>query len=50
MRTVPNAAERIVATMEGPLGIPADSRIAGLTMMMYDIARKVVIPANVSFL
>ena len=47
--TVPNAAERIVATMEGPFGIPAASRIAGLTMMMYAIVRKVVIPANVSF-
>jgi len=35
--------------MEGPFGMPAASRIAGLTMMMYAIVMKVVIPANVSF-
>ncbi len=34
MSSVPNAAVRIVATVLGPCGIPANARIAGLTTMM----------------
>jgi len=47
--TVLNAAATMVATMEGPRGIPADSRIAGFTMMMQAIVRKVVVPARISW-
>jgi len=31
---VPKAAEMMVATIDGPNGMPAASRIAGLTTMM----------------
>jgi len=48
MNAVPNAADRIVATIDGPRGMPAAERIAGFTMMMYAIVRNVVIPATVS--
>ncbi len=34
IRIVPSAAVRIVASVEGPVGIPALARIAGLTTMM----------------
>ena len=39
----------MVATIDGPHGMPAASRIVGLTMMMYAIVTKVVTPASVSF-
>ena len=38
----------IVATIDGPNGIPAASRIFGLTMMMYAIVTNVVNPAVTS--
>ena len=34
MMTVPKAAAMMVAVVEGPRGMPAASRMAGLTMMM----------------
>ena len=46
--SVPNAAEMMVAVMDGPLGIPAASRMAGLTTMMYAMVRNVVKPASSS--
>lgn len=42
------AAEMIVAKKTAWLGIPDKERIAGLTKMIYDIAKKVVIPATTS--
>jgi len=48
MSMVPKKAARMVATMEGALGIPAASRMAGFTMIMYAMVRKVVAPAIVS--
>ncbi|MDZ7632042.1 MAG: hypothetical protein U5K74_12035 [Gemmatimonadaceae bacterium] len=46
--SVPKAAEMIVAVTEASRGMPAASRIAGFTMMMYAIVRKVAMPAIVS--
>jgi hypothetical protein len=40
----------IVATIDAPKGIPAASRIFGLTMMMYAIVTNVVSPARISCL
>src|SRR6476661_2862725 len=48
MRIEPTAATRIVATVLAPTGSPAAFRIAGLTTMMYAIARKVLAPASTS--
>src|SRR5262249_12000102 len=44
----PNTAASTVATVLGPRGMPANSRIAGLTTMMYAIVRKVVAPPSSS--
>jgi hypothetical protein len=44
----PKNALRIVAIIEGPKGIPADSRILGFTTIIYDIVKKVVAPAIIS--
>src|SRR5205085_5288431 len=48
MRNVPNAAVRIMATVEGPIGIPAAARMAGLTTMMYAMETNVVMPPTTS--
>jgi hypothetical protein len=37
-----------VATVLAPTGKPANFRIAGLTTMMYAIARNVVVPPMIS--
>src|SRR4051794_21842044 len=39
MRKLPNAAERHVAAVTAPSGIPASARIDGFTKMMYGIVR-----------
>src|SRR6266851_936586 len=44
----PIAATRIVATVLAPAGSPANFRMAGLTTMMYAIARNVVTPPMTS--
>src|SRR5438093_7650991 len=48
MSSDPIAATRIVATVLAPIGNPAAPRIAGLTTMMYAIARNVVTPPMIS--
>jgi hypothetical protein len=45
---VPNIAVITVATIDGPSGMPAALRIAGLTATMYAIVTKVVTPASTS--
>jgi hypothetical protein len=45
---VPNIAVITVATIDGPSGMPAAFRIAGLTATMYAIVTKVVTPASTS--
>ncbi len=46
--SVPTIAVMMVATIEGPSGMPAAFRIAGLTAIMYDIVTNVVTPASTS--
>ena len=46
--SVPNAAAMIVAVIDASFGMPAASRITGLTTMMYAMVRKVAMPATVS--
>src|SRR5271156_2211331 len=48
IRRVPKIAVSTVTTIEGPAGIPATLRIAGLTAIMYDIVKNVVRPATIS--
>jgi hypothetical protein len=48
MINVPSIAVITVATIEGPSGMPAVFRMAGLIAMMYDIVTKVVMPASTS--
>ena len=48
MRKLPNAAERHVAAVTAPKGMPASCRIAGLTKTMYAIVMNVVMPARIS--
>jgi len=48
MINVPIIAVITVATIEGPSGMPAVFRIAGLIAMMYDIVTNVVTPASTS--
>src|ERR1051326_5268224 len=48
MRNEPAAATTIVATVLAPVGSPAARRMAGLTTMMYAIARNVVVPPRSS--
>ena len=50
IRKVPKDALTIVATIDAPKGIPAASRIFGLTTMMYAIVTNVVKPARISCL
>jgi len=38
----------MVAVIDGPAGMPALFRIAGLTTMMYDMVVNVVSPARIS--
>ena len=46
--SVPTTAVITVATIEGPSGMPAAFRMAGLTAIMYDIVTNVVTPASIS--
>jgi hypothetical protein len=48
MRSVPKTAARIVATVLGPDGIPANDRIAGFTTTMYAMVANVVAPPRTS--
>ncbi len=48
MSSEPATATTIVATVLGPTGSPAFSRMAGLTTMMYAIARNVAAPPSTS--
>jgi hypothetical protein len=47
---VPKKAARIVAAIDASKGIPAAISIAGLTITMYAIVTKVVVPARISVL
>jgi hypothetical protein len=47
---VPKNALIIVATIDGPKGLPATSSIFGLTTIIYDIVTRVVMPAITSCL
>ena len=45
----PMMDEKIVAKTESSAGIPASARMMGLTTMMYEMAKKAVMPAKISF-
>jgi hypothetical protein len=48
MSKLPKTADKMVATVLGPDGIPAKLRIAGFTTRMYAMVMKVVVPPNSS--
>ena len=45
---VPKMALKAVTVIRASFGIPASARILGWTAMIYDIVKKVVIPAIIS--
>ena len=48
IRMLAKPADRHVAVITAPTGMPASARIDGLTKMMYAIVRNVVKPAAIS--
>ncbi len=48
MSKLPKTADKMVATVLGPGGIPAKLRIAGFTTRMYAMVTKVVTPPSIS--